>query len=31
MLYGADASKMPLSRFKRIQSPGILRFSNRCI
>lgn len=24
MLYGADANKLPLSRFKRIQSPGIL-------
>lgn len=23
MLYGADANKLPLSRFKRIQSPGI--------
>lgn len=25
MLYGADASKLPLSRFKRIQSPGRVR------
>lgn len=24
MLYGADANKLPLSRFKRIQSPGVL-------
>lgn len=24
MLYGADANKLPLSRFKRIQSPGLL-------
>lgn len=24
MLYGADADKLPLSRFKRIQSPGVL-------
>nr|WP_300521959.1 ATP-binding protein [Alcanivorax sp.] len=24
MLYGADANKLPLSRFKRIQSPGFL-------
>ena len=23
MLYGADANKLPLSRFKRIQSPGV--------
>jgi putative heme iron utilization protein len=26
MLYGADANKLPLSRFKRIQSPGVLSF-----
>lgn len=25
MLYGADANKLPLSRFKRIQSPGLIR------
>lgn len=25
MLYGADANKLPLSRFKRIQSPGRMR------
>lgn len=25
MLYGADANKLPLSRFKRIQSPGRVR------
>lgn len=24
MLYGADANKLPLSRFKRIQSPGVM-------
>ncbi len=24
MLYGADANKLPLSRFKRIQTPGVL-------
>ncbi len=24
MLYGADANRLPLSRFKRIQSPGVL-------
>lgn len=24
MLYGADTNKLPLSRFKRIQSPGVL-------
>ncbi|MDU0309671.1 YobI family P-loop NTPase [Rhizobium sp. 10PS4] len=24
MLYGADVNKLPLSRFKRIQSPGVL-------
>lgn len=24
MLYGADSNKLPLSRFKRIQSPGVL-------
>lgn len=24
ILYGADANKLPLSRFKRIQSPGVL-------
>ncbi|MDN3519971.1 ATP-binding protein [Halomonas ramblicola] len=26
MLYGADANKLPLSRFKRIQSPGVWSF-----
>lgn len=26
MLYGADANKLPFSRFKRIQSPGIWSF-----
>lgn len=26
MLYGADANRLPLSRFKRIQSPGTLSF-----
>jgi len=26
MLYGADANKLPLSRFKRIQSPGFWSF-----
>ena len=26
MLYGADANRLPLSRFKRIQSPGALSF-----
>ncbi len=26
MLYGADANRLPLSRFKRIQSPGKLSF-----
>ncbi|MEO3865250.1 YobI family P-loop NTPase [Rheinheimera fenheensis] len=26
MLYGADAHKLPLSRFKRIQSPGVWSF-----
>lgn len=27
MLYGADANKLPLSRFKRIQSPGVWAMS----
>ncbi|MFI8750871.1 ATP-binding protein [Vreelandella lionensis] len=33
MLYGADANKLPLSRFKRIQSPGRVRslFKSLCI
>lgn len=32
MLYGADANKLPLSRFKRIQSPGVLSiFKSLCI
>ena len=26
ILYGADANKLPLSRFKRIQSPGVWSF-----
>ncbi|MET3391663.1 hypothetical protein ABIC33_002302 [Variovorax sp. 1140] len=26
MLYGADANRLPLSRFKRIQSPGVWSF-----
>ena len=28
MLYGADANKLPLSRFKRIQSPGLFSCFN---
>lgn len=28
MLYGADANKLPLSRFKRIQSPGVWSIFN---
>jgi hypothetical protein len=28
MLYGADANKLPLSRFKRIQSPGVWSILN---
>lgn len=28
MLYGADANKLPLSRFKRIQSPGVFSIVN---
>lgn len=32
MLYGADANRLPLSRFKRIQSPGVLSgFASLCI
>ncbi|MGJ8686045.1 MAG: hypothetical protein ACSHWQ_01095, partial [Spongiibacteraceae bacterium] len=32
MLYGADANKLPLSRFKRIQSPGVWSyFKSLCI
>lgn len=32
MLYGADANKLPLSRFKRIQSPGVWAiFKSLCI